>query len=295
MKKIDSRLYSILFTGILCVSTGSIFARIADASSLVIAAYRVGLAGFLLLPFALVFSRDEFRKLKISDWVLGFTAGAFLALHFYFWITSLEFTTVAASVVLVTTNPIWVGILSPLFGEKINLMTASGIIISFSGALIIGWNDLLSGGQALFGDLLALAGAICMTGYLLTGRFIRKKVSLLPYVTLCYGSAGLFLWIAVLFSGLPFRGFSISTWVTLPAMAIIPQIIGHTAYNWSLKYVSAPMVAVTLLGEPVFSPLMAWFFLEESLTLPVFAGALVIMTGIFFAARGEQSLRRENI
>lgn len=290
-----TKLYSVLSAGVLCVSTGSIFARIADASPLVISAYRVGLAGVLLLPFAVALSKDEFKRLHLNDWLLGSIAGFFLALHFYTWISSLELTTVAASVVLVTTNPVWVGILSWIMGERTNYLTVAGIGLSFCGAVIIGWGDFLSGSHSILGDILALAGALCMTSYIMLGRTLRRKVSLLPYVTICYCSAGLFLWIAVFFTGSEFTGFSASTWTVFPAMAIVPQILGHSSCNWALRYATAPMVAVSLLGEPVLSSVLAWVILDEYITLPTFAGAAVIMSGIFLASRGEERLRRENI
>jgi drug/metabolite transporter (DMT)-like permease len=164
-----SKLYTLLFVGVLCVSTGSIFARIAEAPPLAISAYRAGLAGILLLPFAFALSLEEFKKLKLSDWCLGASAGGFLTLHFYTWISSFELTTVAASVVLVTTNPVWVGIISFLAGERTNSLTVMSIVLSFAGALM--------------GDLLALVGALCMTGYIMAGKLLRGKISLLPYIT----------------------------------------------------------------------------------------------------------------
>lgn len=284
-------IYGVLCSGVICISTGAIFARLADAPSLVIAAYRVGIAGILLLPFALWKTKEEISVLENKDWLIGIISGAFLALHFFTWISSLEKTSVAISVVLVNTNPIWVALISPFLGERLSRKTLAGILLSFSGACVIGLKDLLGGGGALYGDILAVSGALSLTGYLLAGRLLRRKLSLLAYITICYCSAGILLWVAVLLSGIPFTGFSGRTWLMFPAMAVIPQILGHSSYNWALKYISAPMVAVSLLGEPVGSTILALAFLGEAVPFNTFAGALLIMAGIVLAARGEQQNR----
>ena len=280
-------IYGVLCLGVLCISTGAIFARIADAPPLAIAAYRVGIAGLLLLPAALFSRRQEFLFLQKKDWILGVVSGAFLALHFFTWISSLEKTSVATSVVLVNTSPIWAAMIAPLLGDRISRLTFAGILLSFSGASVIGWNDLQLGGGAFYGDILAILGALFLTGYLFGGRILRRKLSLLTYITICYCSAGVFLWTAVLLTGTRFTGFSAMTWLMFPAMAVIPQILGHSSYNWALKYLSAPMVAISLLGEPVGSTLLAMIFLGEALTFTTVAGALMIMAGIVLAARGE--------
>lgn len=287
--RINSRkIYTVLFFGVFGISTGAIFARLAVAPPLVIAAYRVGLAGLILLPFALVKKREEMASLTGKDWLLAVISGAFLAVHFYTWISSLELTSVAASVVLVNTIPIWAAMVSPFLGEKVMPLTIAGIALSFAGAVVIGWGDLASGLGAVWGDILATLGAVSLTGYLFAGRFLRRKLSLLAYVTICYGSAGVLLWIMVILTGTPFTGFSPMTWCMFPAMAIIPQILGHSSYNWALKYLSAPMVAVSLLGEPIGSSILAWIILSEIPTGLTLAGGVLILGGIVMAARGEQ-------
>lgn len=286
------KIYPILLVGVICISTGAIFARLAEAPPLVIAAYRVGIASVFLLPFAFMKRRKEIGSLSLRDWGLLAASGVFLAMHFYFWISSLGFTSVAASVVLVNTNPLWAALAAPLIGDRLRPLTVVGILLSFSGALVIGWSDGVTGGMALKGDILAIAGAVMLTAYLFAGRMLRKKISLLTYVSLCYGVAGIILWIMVLVSGISFTGFSAFTWAMFPAMAIIPQILGHSSYNWALKYLSAPMVAVSLLGEPVGSTILALVFLGEKVPFNTVSGGLLIMAGIVLAARGERQNRR---
>lgn len=277
-----------LILGIGAISTGAIFARMADAPSLVIAAYRVGLATLVLTPFALARRWGELRNLPRRDLVTVGGAGFFLALHFATWIASLNYTSVASSVVLVNTIPLWVGLLGPLVaGERFSRWTAGGMALAFAGGAVVGGGDFALGGQALWGDLLALAGALAAAAYLLLGRRVRPKLSLLSYIFLCYGTAAAFLWAGVLLTGLPVAGYSSGTWGSFGAMALIPQLLGHSSYNWALRWLSAGFISVALLGEPLGSTLLAWILFGEGLTLVKAAGMGGILAGIVLASRGE--------
>jgi drug/metabolite transporter (DMT)-like permease len=277
-----------LVSGVLAVSTGAIFARLADAPALVIAAYRVGLAALLLAPLAWWKAGDELRRLTRRDYRLGILAGLFLALHFATWIASLNYTSVATSVVLVNTNPLWVGLLTPWIShDRLPRLMRLSIVISVVGGMIIGVKDFTLGGQALWGDILALLGSICAALYLLLGRTIRLRLSLLAYVIVCYGSAALILWVIVLVLRLPISGFSTQTYTMFLALALIPQIIGHSSYNWALKWFSASLIAVSLLGEPIGSTLLAYVLLDEDLTWPQVIGGASILAAIYLAARAE--------
>lgn len=279
-----------LMTGVLAVSTGAIFARVAEAPALVIAAYRVGLAVLILVPFSVWKARREIMALSGREIGLGLLAGLFLALHFATWISSLDYTSVANSVVLVNTNPLWVGLLTPLVtNDRIRRATVISILVSVVGGVIIGMGDFVSGGDALFGDFLALVGSICAAFYLLLGRNLRPKLSLLAYVSICYGIAAIILWIIVLAAGLPITGFSPATNAAFLAMAVIPQLIGHTSYNWSLRWFSAGLIAVSLLGEPVGATIMAWLIFDEGLTVAKAVGGAVILSAIYIASKGEAS------
>ena len=257
----------ILVLGIIGVSTGSIFARLADAPALVTAAYRVGLASLILIPLAVWKAGDELRNLSSREIKLAILSGFFLALHFASWISSLDYTAIANSVVLVNTIPLWVGLLTPMIAkDRLTRATVISIIVSVIGGVIIGFGDFATGGQALFGDLLAVIGAICAAVYLLLGRNLRRKLSLLSYVAICYGSAALFLWLAVIALQLPVSGYNTQTVAAFWAMALVSQIIGHSSYNWALKWFSTGFVAVALLGEPIGSTIMAYLIFDEGLT-----------------------------
>lgn len=281
--------YIILVGGIIGVSTGAIFARLADAPALVTAAYRVGLASLILVPLAVWKARDELRRLSGRDINLAMLAGFFLALHFATWISSLDYTAIANSVVLVNTIPLWVGLLTPLITrDRIQKPTVISIVLSVIGGAIIGMGDFATGGRALYGDLLALVGAFSAAIYLLLGRNLRRKLSLLSYVAVCYGSAAVILWLVVLLLKLPISGYSSQTVAAFWAMALISQILGHSSYNWALKWFSTSLVAVALLGEPIGSTILAYIIFNEGLTWLKLVGGLFILSAIYIAASGER-------
>ncbi len=278
----------ILSLGVVAISFGAIFVRLAEAPALVTAAYRVGLASALLVPAACFRSSGELAGLGRRDVGLALLAGFFLALHFATWIASLDYTSVANSVVLVNTNPIWVGLLGPvLTKERLHRRTVGCILLSVVGAFIIGWGDFTTGGSALYGDALAVAGSVCAACYLLIGRNLRARVSLLTYIFMCYGSAAVFLWAAVFSLQLNYTGFSATTWAAFGGMAVFSQLVGHSSYNWALKWLRTSTVAISLLGEPIGASILAWMIFGEALTIAKLIGGGLILAAIYMIAREE--------
>jgi drug/metabolite transporter (DMT)-like permease len=284
--------YIALVVGALAVSTGAIFVRYAqqEAASLTIAAYRMGIAFIVVLIPTLIRHRREFQSLTYRDLGLAATSGLFLAVHFATWVYSLELTSVAISVVMVNTAPLWVGLLTPLLTrERLALATILGIAMSVIGAVAIGWG-LEGDGESshnLLGGVLATIGAVGLAVYLLIGRNLRRRHSLGVYVTVCYGAAAGYLFLAAIGTGQQITRFSPSTWLYLIALALVSQILGHTTNNWALRFFSASMIAVALLGEPIFSTLLAYFLFAETLTPVQIGGAALILVGIYLAARAE--------
>jgi drug/metabolite transporter (DMT)-like permease len=269
---------------VLCVSTGAIFARLAEAAPLAIAAWRMTFATALVL-LALRRRWPEWRGLTRSDFALGAGAGLCLAVHFATWISSLQHTTVASSTVLVNTSPLWVALLSPLVTrERTDRRAWLGIGLSFSGAAIMAGSDFRLGGPALFGDALALAGGVAAALYLLLGRRLRARLTLPTYCALTYGWATAALWLVAGLVGVQSVGFTTKTWAALAGMAVIAQIGGHTLYNWSLKHLRTSAVAVALLGEPIGSSLLAWRLFGEVPPSGSLGGALLVLLGICAAA-----------
>jgi drug/metabolite transporter (DMT)-like permease len=276
------RLVLLLLIGISAASTASIFIKLCDAPALIISAYRMLFASLILVPFACrqkiwkEWSRSEIGWLVLS--------GIFLSLHFAFWISSLKYTSVASSVVLVSTHPIFVGIGSWVFlKERPGVKLISGICLSILGSVLISFGDRSASEGALLGDGLALFGAITVSGYFLIGRKMRKGHNLLSYVFPVYSTAGAVLvFLALLFQN-PFFGYRSSNYLLFFLLALIPQLIGHTTFNWALKYIPASLVAITILGEPVGSTVLAFFILGEGLTLWKALGGISIFLGILVA------------
>lgn len=286
--------FLVLGIGLTAVSFGAILARVAQGAglpSLAIAALRLGLAALVVTPFALWSSRRVLLALDRRQIGLTLGAGFFLALHFATWISSLEYTSVASSTALVTTNLLWIGIASfLLFGDRPNRLMLVGIVVSLAGSLLIFWSDnqhATGGSNPLLGNLLALVGSWCFSGYLLLGRRLRAEMPLPAYIWLAYGTAALFLLLACCGAGVPLSGYGGAAYLAALGMALGPQLLGHTAYNWSLKHVSPTFVAVVTLGEPVGSAAMAWLFFGEAFAPLQATGFILLLTGIYLAAKGE--------
>lgn len=298
------RIGAALLFAILAVSTASIFIKFAqeEAPSLVIAALRLTIASLVLTPVALTQHRTELRGLTRNDLILGLLSGLFLSIHFATWITSLEYTTIASSVVLVSTGPLWVALFSPFFlREPLTRPVLIGMALALIGGIIIGmsdsctWNNGLScpsldqvlHGRALFGNFLALIGALMVAGYLIIGRKLRVKISLVPYIFLVYSTAAICLLIFMVFAKESPFGFSSITYVWIILLALVPQLIGHSTYNWALAHLPAAFVAIATLGEPIGSAILAYFILSEVPTMAVIAGGVLILLGIYLASRGS--------
>ena len=276
--------------GIVAVSFGSIFIRLADAPSLVIAAYRLTLASLILAPAAFLRSRDELRALTGGDLRLALLAGLFLGLHFATWITSLEYTSVASSVVFVDTHPLFVGLASHfLLRERLSRPTLVGILVAVLGGAIIGYGSFGLGREEFLGDLLALVGAAMAAGYFLIGRKLRPKLSLLSYIFLVYATGAVVLLAFSALAGQPFVGYSRQTYLMFLLLAVVPQIIGHSSFNWALRYLTTTFVSVTVLGEPIGATILATLILREPPTLMEVVGGVLILAGIYIVSREEQS------
>lgn len=294
-----------IIIAILAVSTSSIFIRLAqrEAPSLVIAALRLTFASLILAPVALTRHRDELKKLTRSDLLLGLLSGVFLAVHFATWISSLEFTSIASSVVLVSTGPLWVALLSPIFlKESLTKSVLIGMLLALLGGTIIGLSDSCQidnglvcppfsefvQGKAFLGNFLALAGAWAVAGYLMIGRKLRAGMSLIPYIFVVYGIAAIVL-LGIMFTARQSPvGFSPMIYIWILLLALVPQLIGHSTYNWALRYLPAALVSITTLGEPIGSAILAYFILSEAPTLLTIFGGVLILAGIYVSSRVER-------
>ena len=274
----------VLFIGVAAVSSAAVLIREADAPALVIAAYRLGLAALPTGALALAAGRRQTSRHEL--WVWPMLAGAFLALHFGFWIASLQQTSVITSVVLVTTNPLFVGLASPLvLRERVSAATWAGIGIATVGAGLMAAEDLGEGLGTLAGDAYALLGAAFGACYLMIGRRVRPQVSWGSYVGVVYSVAAVLLVASVVVAREPFTGYSTKTFLMMGLLALVPQLVGHSAINWSLAYVPAALVAVAILGEAVGATILATIVLQETPSALEIAGALLVLTAVYVALR----------
>jgi drug/metabolite transporter (DMT)-like permease len=280
-----------LGVGIVAISFASIFIRLAQGEgvpTLSIAAWRLIAASAVLLPYAWITQRSEIQSLSAQEWRLLVTSGVFLGLHFAAWIASFAYTSVASSVVLVSMGPVFVGIGSWIFlRERPGRRLAVGIVLAAVGSIVISWGDLGQGESRLWGNLLALTGAIMMAGYLMIGRKVRAARSLVTYVALVYGVAMVVVMMIVIGTGQPMLGFSPAAYGWMLALGLVSQIIGHSTLNWALHYLSATYVSLVTLSEPIGSGILAYLLLDERISTSTLLGGFQVLSGIYIASRAE--------
>lgn len=291
--------------GVLAVSTASIFIRYAlaaGAPALVIAAWRLALASLVLLPIVLTRHRAELRALTPRQIGLALASGLFLALHFGAWITSLAYTTVANASVLVSTSPLFVALIAAVFlRERLTRTLTGGLALALVGGVLVSLSDVCPGwvcppihefinGAGFLGDMLALAGAAAVAVYFTLGKALRASLSLLTYIFLTYSTAALALVGITWLAHLPLTGYAASAYLWFVLLALLPQLIGHSAFNWALKYLPATYVSITILGEPIGSTLLAVWLLGELPSPLKVLGGVGILLGILIASRSPAKI-----
>jgi drug/metabolite transporter (DMT)-like permease len=280
------KLFLTMFIGVLAISFAAIFIRLADAPPLVIATYRLTIASLILVPIASVKSVRGLKRVSKRDILLILLSSVFLALHFWLWITSLSYTSIASSVVLVTSHPAFVAVISYfLWGERLNRLTIGGIVIALSGVVFINYNGFTFSSQTLLGDLLALIAGFSMGAYLIIGRQLRVRIDILSYLTLIYVGAAVILLVATVISGYSLFGYSPSTYIMMILLALIPQLLGHSFLNLAIRMVPVTLVSVSILGEPVGATLLGYIILKEIPSFGEIIGGLLILGGIFMVIR----------
>ena len=289
------QVWLVLLAGIVAASCAAIFIRYAQAEgipSLAIAAGRLVVASLLLLPLALMRHMEDIRRIARRDWVLIIVAGIFLAIHFAAWVISLEYAAVLISVVLVTTGPIWVALLEAIFlRARISIIVVVGILIAVVGGIIIG---VPSGGagvefdtQTLLGGGLALIGAIMVSVYVVIGRIVRGRVVVLPYIALVYTTASLILLAALVVTQTPVTGYSAAGYGWIIIMGLVPQLIGHSAFNYALGYLPATVVSISTQVESIGSAIVAFLLFNEVPTELQIVGSVVLALGVTVAIIGQ--------
>jgi len=255
--------------------------------------YRLAFAILIMLPLVLRNYRDSFRQIKKSDWGFGSLAGISLAFHFILWFESLNYTSVASSVVLVTLQPLFAFIGTYLFfKEKLTLLAIAGGVTAVAGSIVISWGDFRISGMALWGDLLALTACAMVTGYLLFGQNIRKRLDLIPYTFIVYGIAALTLILYNILLRYPFFTYPSSDWGYFLLLAIFPTLLGHSLLNWAVKWVSVNVISMSILFEPIGASILAYFILGEKLHTMQWIGGGIIITGLYLFIRSYTYKRK---
>jgi drug/metabolite transporter (DMT)-like permease len=282
----------VLLVGVISISCSAIFIRFCDdVPAIMIATFRLTIASLILLAIFKI----KGRSLKIvqnRDLILCLLGGLFLSLHFISWITSLKFTSVANSVVLVSTNPIFVGLFSYLIlKEKQDTGLIVGIILSFLGSMTLAVGDsgifklILVDKKVLMGDILALTGAVMISGYLIVGSRVRRRLDIFTYITLVYTFCAIYLLVISFVLHMPFTGYKSLSYLNMILLAIVPQLIGHTSFNWALKHLKTSIVAIAILGEPIGATLLAYIFFKETVDSFQLIGIIFIFAAIIIATR----------
>lgn len=283
-------LYIVLTSGIIAISSASILIKWCDAPALVIASYRLAFASLIFLGGNALKNTNPLKPFSARDLRIALISGLFLCLHFAAWISSLKYTSVASSVALVATAPVFVAIGSTVFlKEKPGKALFIGIPLTILGALVLSSKDFNSANASLFGNFLALLGAIGAAGYLLAGRELRRRIDTGAYVTVVYFTTAVLLVTLTALTRHSFIDYSAKVFGLFFLIAFVPQVIGHTSFNWLLKHFSAATVSILTLSEPVGASILAYLLLGEKLAAVQIIGGGIILTGVVIALRGELS------
>ncbi|WP_227397108.1 DMT family transporter [Jeotgalibacillus aurantiacus] len=270
-----------IIVGVITVSFSAILVKLSAGEPGVIAFYRMFFSALILMPFFLVKEAAKLKDLTRKDWVLTCIAGIFLAFHFILWFESLQYTSVASSTVLVTMQPLFAFVGAYFFfGERFTPGAVVAAVIAISGSVVIGFGDFRVSGLALWGDVLALVSCALVTAYLLFGQSVRKRLSLLTYTFILYSISSMVLFVYVLLKGESLGPFPQQEWILFISLAILPTLLGHSLFNWSIKWVSTTVISMAILFEPVGATIFAYLILNEGVSLSQAVGGSIILAGL---------------
>lgn len=271
----------LLIPAVLAVSWAAIIIRACEAPSTAIAFYRMILAVVILTPLTLTRFTRDFKAFTKNTMIFTLVSGFALAWHFYFWIASLEYTSIASSVVLVTTQPIFLTALTAVFlGEKPGFKGYLGIGLAVIGTVLIAGFDFNLSTEYLKGDILAILGAIMAAVYLLFGRIARPSLGVIPYIYVVYSTAALTLAVILLLTGSLFVSYGKINYLYFLLLAIGPTLIGHSLYNYTIKHIKAHKVGVSIVAEPVLASIWAIFIFNEIPKIGTITGGILIIVAL---------------
>ena len=290
MKQLKINPYFVIAIGVVSVSSSAIFVKLSTAEPAVIAFYRLLFSVLLMLPVFLLKYRMEIKKIKKRDWILTSAAGIFLAFHFILWFESLNYTSVASSTVLVTLQPIFAFAGAYFFyKERFSVKAILSGVVAVLGSLLISWGDFRVSGLALIGDMLALIACGFITAYLLLGQTVRKRLSSITYTFVVYSASTITLFIYAWTAGNSFGPYPSSDWLYFLLLAVFPNLLGHSLFNWSLRWVSTTTISMAILLEPIGAALLAYWILGETIQWTQTVGGAIILASLMIFLRDEQN------
>ena len=279
--------WGLLALGVASVSVSAILIRYAeDAGPMAISFWRCTAGALVLAPFA----RWNRRGVSRSNLTLSVVAGLFLAVHFATWISSVNLTTIAVSVLLVSTTPVWTALaVWILYRERLKGPGWIGIALTLVGAGLIGGGDFE--GSTTTGNLLALIGGVTVGGYLLAGARARRDLGIVEYAVIAYAIAAVVLLPICLAVGETLWGYGAQTWWAIAGLVVGPQLLGHTVINATLRNLDATTIAVTIMFEPIIATALAYVLFDEVPSALIYPGGVLILIGIFLVT----AVRREPV
>jgi drug/metabolite transporter (DMT)-like permease len=288
--------YFALIVGVMAVSASAIFVKFSSAPSGVIAFYRLLFSVLFMLPIFLMKYVKELLLISKRDWLFATLAGVFLAFHFILWFESLNYTSVASSTVLVTLQPLFAFIGTYLFfKERFSLKAMVCALLAIIGSVIISFGDFRISGTALFGDILALLACALVTAYLMFGQSVRKRLSLITYTFVVYSISSIVLFLYVLIAGESLYPYPKSEWVNFILLALIPTLLGHSLFNWAVKWISTSIISMAILFEPVGATILAYYLLSEKVLLTQLLGGSIVIVSISLFLLNERRVKQKEV
>lgn len=288
--------YFALIVGVIAVSASAIFVKFSDAPSGVIAFYRLLFSVLFMLPVFLLKYVKELALISGRDWLYATLAGVFLSFHFILWFESLNYTSVASSTVLVTLQPLFAFVGTFLFfKERFTFKAILCAVAAIVGSVIISWGDFQVSGTALFGDILALLACALVTAYLMFGQSVRKRISLVTYTFVVYSISSIVLLLYVLIVGESLYPYPKNEWWNFILLALIPTLLGHSLFNWAIKWISTSIISMAILFEPVGATILAYYLLSEKVLFTQVLGGSVVIVGISLFLLNERSGKQKKI
>lgn len=274
--------FIVVVIGVLTISSSAIFVKLSSAEAGVIAFYRMFFSVCIMLPAFFRRSKTDLRMIARNDWIYSLFAGVFLAFHFILWFESLNYTSVASSTVLVTLQPLFAFVGTFLFfKEKYSFKSIGCAVAAMVGGFVISWGDFRLSGTALVGDMLALTACALITAYLLVGQTLRQRVSLVTYTFLVYSISAIVLFFYVIIRKEHLYPYGIEDWGYFLLLAILPNLLGHSLFNWALKWISTTVISMAVLFEPVGATVLAYMILNEKVYWSQVAGGTIMIISVF--------------